>query len=151
MAHVAPERIIGKETSTSRRGRLRLGPMYLILFSLAKHRLDSIPNRLYNRFTIRQVQRPFPIQRTGTKKRHLRASTSRAGRIQTEALITAPARNTTNTPFSIERLATKRTSRTIRHCDGRIQADLQGNETGYFGVAWPWTISRTAEEESLIW
>ena len=148
MAHVAPERIVGKETSTSRGGRL--GPMYLILLSLAEHRLDSIPNCLYNRFTIRQGKSSFPVQRMSIKKRHLRATARGAGRIQAKALITALARDTTITPFRIESLATKSTSRTVRHCDGRIQADLQGNKTGDFGVARTWTIGRTAEEESLI-
>ena len=143
MAYVAPERIVGKETPTSRGGHL--GPMYLILFSLAEHCLDSITDCLYNPFSIRQGKGSFLVQRMGIKKRHLRATASGAGRIQAKALVTVPARDAT-TPFSTERLATKSTSRTVRQRDGRVQADLQGNETGYFGVAWTWTIGRTTEE-----
>ena len=143
MAHVAPERIVRKETSTSRGGHL--SPMYLILFSLTEHGLDSITDCLYNPFTIRQGKGSSLIQRMGIKKRHLRPTARGAGRIQAKALIAVPARDAT-TPFSIERLATKSTSRTVRQCDGRIQADLQRNETGYFGVAWTWTVGRTTEE-----
>ena len=143
MAHVAPERIVDKETSTSRGGRL--GYMYLILFSLAEYCLDSITDCLYNPFTIRQGKDSFLVQRMGIKKRHLRATASGAGRIQAKALVTVPARAATH-PFRNESLATKGTSRTVRRCDGRIQADLQGNESGYFGVAWTWTIGRTTEK-----
>ena len=116
--------------------------MYLILFSLAEYCLDSVTDCLYNPFTIRQGKGSFLVQRMRIKKRHLRPTASGAGRIQAKALVIVIARDDI-TPFSIESLATKSTSGTVRQCDGRIQADLQGNETRYFGVAWTWTIGGT--------
>lgn len=119
--------------------------MYLILFSLAEYCLDSVTDCLYNPFTIRQGKGSFLVQGMGIQKRHLRATASGAGRIQAKALVTMIARDDT-IPFSIESLATKSTSRTVLQCDGRIQADLQGNETRYFGVAWAWTVGGTAKK-----